>query len=95
MIQKEFCQDCHQKHNCQEVYRQLSHATCPSITRKVIGAFLLPMVIFIVSLAFFYKIFAATAQQLHTIVSFLMALLITSLCLFVTRVITRRFHKEL
>jgi len=103
MIQKEFCQDCRQKHNCREVFRQSGHITGPPITRKVIVAFLLPLLIFIVSLAIFDKFLSAASvelvpplakmQGLQTIISFLMALLITSVFVFMTRVITRRLHR--
>lgn len=108
MIQQEFCKDCQQQHDCREVYRRLGHATCPSIFRKVIVAFLLPLIIFIVSLAVLEKIFAATGQnvlsssqdggpasarELQTAVSFFAALLITALCVLITRIINKRLHK--
>ncbi len=108
MIQQEFCQDCHQKHDCQEVYRQLGHATCPSVVRKVIAAFLLPLIVFIISLAVFDEIIAAAGgnilrssqdgnpagtQELQTAISFLMALLTTFVCVLVITVINRRLGK--
>lgn len=110
MIQKEFCQDCQQQHDCREVYRRLGHATCPSIFNKVIVAFLLPLIVFIVSLAVLNKIFAATGQnllspsgdgipanggQLQTAVSFFAAILITALCVLITRIINKKLHKVL
>jgi uncharacterized protein involved in cysteine biosynthesis len=109
MIQNEFCQDCHQQHDCRQVYRQLGHAACPSIINPVIRAFLMPLLIFIASLAILEKLFTAAGaeiqqlfqlsspakmQGLQTVVCFLMALLITTVCIFVTRVITKRRRKE-
>jgi ABC-type spermidine/putrescine transport system permease subunit I len=106
MIQQEFCQNCRKKHDCQEVYRRLGNAACPSILLKTIIAFLLPLVVFIVSLAVLDKIFAATggdvlsfshgndatnAQKMQTVVSLLIALLITSICVLITRVISKRY----
>ena len=110
MIQQEFCKDCHQKHDCQEVYRQLGHSVCPSITCKVIVAFLFPLVVFIISLVVFDKIFfpaswnilrpsldgnPADPQGLQTTSSFLMALLTTSVCVFFSRLISKRLGKDL
>jgi len=109
MVQQEFCQDCRYKHDCREIYRRLGHATCPSILRKVIVAFLLPLVVFIVSLAIFDEFFAVAVrsilrssqdgtggnmQELQTAVSFFMALLITSVCVVFTRAINKRLGKD-
>lgn len=106
MIQQEFCQNCRQKHDCQEVYRRLGNSACPSILLKTIMAFLLPLVVFIISLAVLDKIFAATGgavlsfsqgnnpineHEMQTVVSFLIALLITSVCVLITRVISKRY----
>ncbi len=107
MVQQEFCQNCRQKHDCQEVYRRLGNAAGPSILLKTIVAFLLPLIVFIISLAVFDKIFAAAggsilsfsqddnpanAHKMQTVISFLMALLITSVCVFITRVINKKIN---
>ncbi len=110
MKQQEFCQDCHYKHDCRQIYRQLGHASGPSIVRKVIVAFLLPLVVFIISLAVFNEVFAVAGglnlfysqdgnpsnmQELKILVCFLMALFTTLVCVFFIKVIDKRLHKVL
>ena len=51
MAQEQFCQNCGQRHNCQEIYRQLGHSQGPSVALKAAIAFLLPIVVFIAVLA--------------------------------------------
>ena len=58
MVEQNFCQNCYQKHDCQKVYRQLGETQGPPITFKIIVAFVLPLVVFIVSLAVFEAIFS-------------------------------------
>jgi len=45
------CQNCEQKHNCQEVYKRLGQSKAPKVLSKVILAFLLPLILFIFSIA--------------------------------------------
>jgi DeoR/GlpR family transcriptional regulator of sugar metabolism len=105
MIQQEFCQICHHKHDCRQIYRQLGHAACPSVVRKVVIAFLLPLLVFIISLAIFDKFFigaestsqnssASNTQELIIVVSFIMALLTTSVFLVLTKKINKRLNKD-
>jgi uncharacterized membrane protein len=95
MVEQNFCQDCNQKHDCQKVYQQLGDIKGPSVVIKVLVAFLLPLVVFIVSLAvfarhqFFVKNWCRT-EELQTVLSFLMALLVTFVCVLIVRVVNRR-----
>jgi len=108
MDQQEFCQDCSHKHDCRHIYRQLGHSSCPSVALKVVVAFLLPLVVFIVSLAVFTEIFAAAdghnlfsspdgvppnMQELKTVVCFLMALFTAFACVCIMKLINTRVHK--
>ncbi|MBN1788530.1 MAG: hypothetical protein JW806_09090 [Sedimentisphaerales bacterium] len=45
------CDSCGQKDSCQEVYQRLGNSKSPPVTLKVIQAFLLPLVLFIITLA--------------------------------------------
>lgn len=96
MVYQEFCRDCEQKHNCQEVYRQLGKAKGPSVVCKAVAAFLLPIVVFIVSLIAFDKILAGITDTKgqRTLFSFLLALAVTFGCILVIKVIGRRFNKN-
>ena len=91
MAQQEFCEDCKQKHDCQRIYEQLGDIKGPSVVIKVIVAFLLPLVVFIVSLAAFQEIFGNTisSQRVQTVLSLLPALLVTFVCILIVRVINR------
>jgi uncharacterized membrane protein len=96
MARKVFCQDCTQKHDCQGIYEQMGESSDTSFTLKVILAFLLPLLVFIVSLAVFEKVLAGTfnAGRLQTVVSFLLALLVTFACILITRVIRKSFNSD-
>jgi positive regulator of sigma E activity len=63
-----------------------------SVTLKVILAFLLPLIVFIVSLAVFGRVLARVinTEGLQIALSFLLALLATFLCVFITRVLNKR-----
>ncbi len=93
MAEQKICEDCKQQHDCQEIYQQLGDVQGPSVVVKVVVAFLLPLLVFIVSLAIFERILsgAISADQLQTALSLLAALLITFICILIVRVINRRF----
>ena len=93
MAEQKICEDCKQKHDCRSVYRQLGDMKGPSVVVEVIVAFLLPLVVFIVSLAVFKEILAKaiSTQHVQTALSLLLALLITFICILIVRVINRRF----
>jgi hypothetical protein len=95
MAQPRFCQDCTQKHDCKKVYEQLGAMKGPSVVVKVVLAFLLPLVIFIASLAAFGEIFAGAtdSQPAQTALSLLPALLVTSGCVLIMGAINRRLNK--
>lgn len=94
MAEQKFCQGCNKKDDCQKVYQQLGNVKGPSFVSQVIIAFLLPVVVFIVSLAVFEKIFtgAVNGKELRTVLSFLMALLMTFVCILIVQVINRQLR---
>jgi len=92
MAEQKFCDNCKQKHDCGRIYQQLGDIAGPSVVIKVIVAFLLPLVVFIVTLAIFDKIlsgFEMTAE-LQTVFSVAASLLITFICILIVRVVNRR-----
>jgi uncharacterized membrane protein len=92
MVSKSFCRDCIQKHDCRSVYEQLGNTSGASVVLKVILAFLLPMIVFIVSLAVSERVFAGVTnvEKLQTIFSLLLALLATFICIFIIRMINKQ-----
>jgi hypothetical protein len=91
MADEKICQGCHQKHRCQEVYKHLSQIETPGIVFKVILAFLLPIAVFIGSLAAFEEILVKViySKNLQTLISFILALVVSSAFVFMTRLINR------
>ena len=79
MTQIKFCQECNQKHNCQDIYQQMGKAKGPSVAFKAAIAFLLPILVFIVNLAIFEKflIKIIKTEPLRIALDFLLALLVT------------------
>ncbi|UCC97497.1 MAG: hypothetical protein JSW66_16845 [Phycisphaerales bacterium] len=90
MAEQDLCPTCIQKHDCQKVYRELGSSRGPSVAVKVSLAFLLPLVVFIVTLAVFQKIFAEEAEPVKTAFGLAMALVSTLACILVVRAISRR-----
>jgi uncharacterized membrane protein len=92
MESQRFCQDCIQKHDCQGIYEQLGDSSGESVTLKVILAFLLPLIVFIVSLAVSDRVLtgAIKDERLQMALSFLLALLVTFVCVLITRVLNKQ-----
>jgi len=63
MTDQQQCQNCGQRHNCQEIYRQMSNSKAPKVLSKVIQAFVVPLVIFILILAVSEKLLAEKLQS--------------------------------
>jgi uncharacterized membrane protein (DUF485 family) len=93
MESQRFCQDCIQKHDCKRIYEQLGDSSCESVTLKVILVFLLPLIVFIVSLAVFGRVLAGAIniEGLNIILSFVLALIVTFIYVYIIRV----FNKQL
>lgn len=96
MAEEKFCQDCNQKSGCQEVYENLTKIQGPSVVLKVVAAFLLPIVVFIGCLAVFEWVLAevTNSKEVQTIVSFLLSLVVSSLCILVVKAINRGLIKH-
>ena len=96
MAQQKFCQECNQKHDCRDVYRQLGNSKGPLVVFKVVFAFLLPLVVFIAALAAFETILAKVinSKEVQTVLSFLLALAVTSVSILVIKMIGRQLRKD-
>jgi len=95
MVQERFCEQCSQRHNCQDLYQKLGNSGGPSIVSKVVVAFIVPLLVFIICLAAFERILAEmiNAERLRTALVFVLALSVTFLVILVVKVIGRRFGK--
>jgi hypothetical protein len=96
MTEEEICQGCKQKNHCQEVYEHLSKSEGPPVVFNVLIAFLLPIAVFIGCLAASEGILAKVTNsiELQTVVGFLLALLVTTVCILITSAINRGLIKN-
>ena len=92
MVSKRFCKDCIQKHDCRSVYEQLGNDSGASVALKVTLAFLLPLIVFIVSLAVSERVLARAIniEEVQIALSFLLALLTTFVCVLITSKISKQ-----
>jgi len=86
------CKDCIDKHDCKRIYEQLGDSPRESVTLKVILAFLLPLIVFIVSLAVSERVLARAIniEGVQIVLSFLLALLVTFVYVLITRVLNKQ-----
>jgi len=96
MSEQELCQGCNQRHQCQEVYRQVGKAQGPSVAFKAVSAFLLPILVFIAALAVFEGILAEVinTKGLQTAFSLLAAVTSAFVCILIMRAINRQLSKN-
>jgi len=96
MAQQRFCQECNQRHNCQEIYEQLGNTKSPSVALKVVAAFLLPVMVFIASLVAFERILAGVidTKGSQTVLGFLLALSAALVCVLIIKAINKRPDKN-
>jgi hypothetical protein len=90
------CQECSRKHECQEIYQKLGKAQGPSVAFKAVAAFLLPLLIFIVSLAVFEGILARITdiKELRIIFGLLLALSVTFAATLIIKVMSKHLSKN-
>ncbi len=96
MDEQEFCQECNQRNKCQDVYRQLGNNKSPSVVFKVVIAFLLPLIVFIAALIASEKILAEiiNSKEAQTVLSFLLALAVTSVSILIIKVGNGQLRKD-
>lgn len=87
-----FCRECSQKHHCQDIYQQIGKTEGPSVAFKAIIAFLLPIMVFIVSLVISERILIKVIdiKRLRIALDFLLALSVTLAIVL----INKRFSKN-
>jgi uncharacterized membrane protein len=90
------CQKCNQKHKCQDIYQKLGNTRGPSVAFKAVVAFLLPLLIFIASLAAFEEILAriTNIKELRIALDFLLALSVTLAAILIIKVISQYLNKN-
>ena len=79
------CGDCAQKHDCKSIYEHLGKTQGPSIVMRVVSAFLVPLVLFIVSLAAWFETSSKLLKNeaLRTLLGILAAVAVVGLYLLI------------
>jgi hypothetical protein len=96
MTELNSCPGCNQKNKCQETYQRLGKAHGQSIALGSAFAFLLPLLIFIISLGVFDRILAGTTElnNLRTAFNFLLALFVTFVVMLTIKLISKQLGKK-
>jgi hypothetical protein len=90
------CQGCGFRQTCEQVYRRLgSSSSSGPVTLKVVLAFLLPLIVFIASIAFFERILssALSAKWLVMLLRLFSAVSITLVFTLIVKKIYNKFNK--
>jgi hypothetical protein len=95
MAEEKFCDQCNQQHNCSNIYNNLGNTNGPSVVVNVVIAFLLPIIIFIISLWIFEEIFVETInnQPVKILLSMVSALAVAFSFILIIKLITKRLGK--
>jgi protein-S-isoprenylcysteine O-methyltransferase Ste14 len=95
VAQSDFCNRCHQAHDCKRIYEQLGKAEEPSVTRKVLIAFLLPITVFVVALALFGRLLGDfLAPRCVTLIACVLASAVTVAVMWAVSLILTRFSRS-
>jgi hypothetical protein len=96
MGEEQFCERCSQRHDCREVYGKLGNAEGPSLALRAVVAFLMPILVFIVSLGVLEKVLGGITDRaaLRTAASLSGAVIVTLAWILMVRVIGRRLGKR-
>jgi hypothetical protein len=91
MEQPEACKGCSEAHTCARVYEQIGKTDGPSVTRKALIAFLLPIALFAGVLAACSTLLSSiVAPRYETPLAFLAALAVTAATMLVVSTVVRR-----
>ncbi len=96
MTDKEICGKCSQRNDCRQVYQQISAYKGPSVLGKVLIAFAVPILSFVLAVAVFQYLAVKwiNSRQLQVVFSLCLAVGITGLVVGITQVANRRLRKD-
>jgi hypothetical protein len=96
MVNQKTCKGCGHEHDCKAIYQKLADLQGTSVVLKVSIAFLLPILVFIISLAAFELTLTSIINTiwLQITLGFLFALSVTFVVVLVTKVIIKEFCKN-
>ncbi|MBW8001644.1 MAG: SoxR reducing system RseC family protein [Planctomycetes bacterium] len=96
MPDEDFCQKCKQNKDCKTIYEQMGKQNTPPVAIKVVFAFLVPILVFIGSLALFQALLENTvqAEKLKTAIIFLAALMLTFIYLIAAKFVNEKIKNK-
>jgi len=96
MDKQKTCKGCSYEHNCQNVYKRMADFQGSSIIFKVCLAFLLPVLVFIISLAVFERTLTKMINTvwLQITLGFLFALSVTFVVMLIIKAINKEVNKK-
>ena len=85
------CSNCPQGSDCKQIYQKMGDVEGPSVVSKVIVAFVLPIVVFIFSLAGFGKLLGdkITSAKLATAIIFALSLIVTLIYIWIVNLVRK------
>jgi hypothetical protein len=91
MAEGRFCQSCEQRRDCRQIYAQIGNVKGPSVALSVFLVFLLPIAVFIGSLAVSQGIFTCLIRDLtiSTLISVLFSAAMSFVVIFVVKSIIK------
>ena len=95
MVPKDSCQSCGRRHSCRDVYQKLGNAGGFSVALEVIFAFLVPILVFIVSLAVFERMLRSLHIDHYSIpLSFPAALAMTFIAIVTIKAVNTHLKRK-
>ena len=92
MTDQEICGKCSQRNGCKQAYQRMADYKGPSVLGKVLIAFVVPLLSFILTAAVFQELTADLASKTaKTILSFILAVGTTAIVIAIIQVANRRF----
>jgi predicted permease len=95
MADHEICGKCSQRNGCKQAYQQMADYKGPSVLGKVIVAFAVPLLSFVLAVAVFQELTAGLASKTAaTISSLVLAVGTTAIVIAIIQVVNRKFRAD-
>ena len=96
MSEKDICRQCPQQNKCRDAYDRMGRFRGPSVFFKAILAFLLPLVIFVASLAVLERVLTNVLEPkwLRILVSFAAASCLTMIYASIAAILSKRVRNK-
>lgn len=94
--QNDYCRGCSEADSCRDAYKRAGNSKGPPVTKKVVTALLLPLLIFIISVAGSQAVFSRLTDSkiTATIISICVSLAVTFISAMIIKAAVRRFSKD-